>query len=264
MALSVVLITYNEEANLRRTLESVRPLVANGGEIIIVDNGSTDGTLDIAREFGAKVFLEEWKGYAAQKNSAIAKANFEWVLSLDADEVLGRGVQDAIQRILEADASVYAQVDGVWIDRVNYFLGRPMRHGGFYEKKLRLFRKGKGSFKAVPVHEVVEVSGKTARLSHNFHSFDQLYLLHYSYPTITGYIEHMNRYSSLGAEIAFNKGHRSFSFANIVVRPIFTFFQKYFLRLGFLDGREGLLLCLYHSVYVSWKYAKAWEKARRQ
>jgi len=87
-------------------------------------------------------------------------------------------------------------------------------------------------------------------------------LVHHAYPTLSGYIEHMNRYSSLGADAAIDKGHRSFSIVNIVLRPFATFFYNYFLRLGFLDGREGLLLHLYHSVYVSWKYAKAWEKSR--
>ena len=89
-------------------------------------------------------------------------------------------------------------------------------------------------------------------------------LLHHSYPTLTDYIDHMNRYSSLGAEMAIAKGHRSFSVFNIVLRPWATFIYNYFFRLGFLDGREGLLLHLYHAVYVSWKYAKAWELARQK
>ncbi len=268
MTLSVVLITFNEEANIRRTLESVLPLVRPHvsssepeGEIIIVDNGSTDRTVEIARELGAKVFIEEWKGYAAQKNSAIAKATGDWILSLDADEVVGHGLQQAITRILGPDENIYRPVAGIWLERINYFLGRAIRHGGFYEKKLRLFRRGKGLFKQVPVHETLEVDGATMRLSHDFEIKD-LCLFHHAYPTLSGYIAHMNSYSSLGAEIAINKGHRSFSFLNIVIRPIATFIQKYLLKLGFLDGREGLLLCLYHSVYVSWKYAKAWELSR--
>jgi hypothetical protein len=98
------------------------------------------------------------------------------------------------------------------------------------------------------------VSGPTGRLSHA--------LLHNAYPTLRGYIDHMNSYSSMGAEVAVAQSHRRFSFTNIVIRPLLTFVYNYFIRLGFLDGREGLLLHLYHSVYVSWKYAKAWELSR--
>ncbi len=136
--------------------------------------------------------------------------------------------------------------------RKNYFLGRWIRHGGFYpDRKLRLFRRGLGRFGERPVHEVVQVDGPTATLNHA--------LVHNAYPTLEGYIQHMNRYSSLGAEIAVAEGRGGFSLLNIVINPLATFLYNYFLRLGLLDGREGLLLHLYHSAYVSWKYAKAWE-----
>lgn len=251
MRLSVVIITHNEEANIRRTLESVLPLVRDGqGEIIIVDSESTDRTVEIARELGAKVFVEAWKGFAAQKNSALEKAVGEWVLSLDADESLEPGLINNIEQAFNNHAFA-----GFYLRRKNYFLNRWMKHGGFAEKKLRLFKREGGHFKDVPVHEVVEVNGRTGFIRGGAIRHDQ-------YPTLDSYLEHMNRYSSLGAEIAVGKGHRSFSFVNIVLRPIATFIQKYFLKFGFLDGREGLLLCLYHSVYVSWKYAKAWEKAK--
>jgi hypothetical protein len=101
----------------------------------------------------------------------------------------------------------------------------------------------------------MKVDGPTGKLSHA--------LLHYAYPTLRGYIDHMNSYSSMGAEVVRAKGRGSFSFSNIVIRPLLTFIYNYFIRLGFLDGREGLLLHLYHSVYVSWKYAKAWELGRK-
>lgn len=249
MRLSVVVITYNEEANIRRTLDSVQPLVSDGaGEIIVVDSGSTDRTVEIAHEFGAKVWIEPWKGFAAQKNSALDKAVGEWVLSLDADESVESELVSGIGQAMNNHAFA-----GFYVPRHNYFLGRWMKHGGFAEKKLRLFRRESGRFKDVPVHEVVEVNGRTGFIRAGAIRHDQ-------YSTLESYIEHMNRYSSLGAEIAVSRGHRGFSFVNIVIRPKLTFFQKYFLKLGFLDGREGLLLCLYHSVYVSWKYAKAWEK----
>jgi glycosyltransferase involved in cell wall biosynthesis len=299
VTLSIVVITYNEESNLGRTLASVQPLVADGqGEIIVVDSGSTDRTLEIAKSHGAKVFVETWKGYAGQKNSAIEKASGEWILSLDGDEEvehkladeiravvrlrevlkpLPPGVEETPTRLREVQEAMellktlyanrlripfgsgigYAFPVGLQIPRRNHFLGRWIQHGGFWpDPKLRLFRRGAATFEDRLVHEDVRLEGPTARLSNA--------LLHHSYPTLADYLDHMNRYSSLGAEMAVAKGHGSFSVLNIVVRPLLTFIYNYFFRLGFLDGREGLLLHLYHAVYVSWKYAKAWELARQK
>jgi glycosyltransferase involved in cell wall biosynthesis len=253
VTLSVALITQNEERNLPRTLESVMPLVRDGrGEIIVVDSGSTDRTVEIAKSYGARVFVETWKGFAAQKNSAMEKAAMDWVLQLDADEPLEPELAAEMEVALKASS----QVTGYWIPRKNFFLRRWIRHGGFYpDPKLRLVRRGAGRFEEYGAHPTMKVDGSTGRLSHA--------LLHDAYPTLRGYIDHMNSYSSMGAEVAVTKGQRRFSFANIVLRPLLTFIYNYVFRLGFLDGQEGLLLHLYHSVYVSWKYAKAWELARR-
>ena len=262
MRLSVVLITHNEEANIGRTLKSVESLVRDGaGEIIVVDSGSTDRTVEIARTFGAKVFEEAWKGFAAQKNSAIEKASGEWILSLDADEELSYPAAHVLERVLGPDAEDYADYSGMWLARKNHFLGRWIKWGGFYpDKKLRFFRRGTGHFENRPVHESIHVEGRQERcleMAYNMH--EEIALLHHAYPTLSSYIDHMNRYSSLGAQMAAEKGIRGFGLFNIVVRPLATFIYNYVFRLGFLDGREGLLLHLYHAVYVSWKYAKAWE-----
>jgi glycosyltransferase involved in cell wall biosynthesis len=275
MILSVVIITYNEEANIGRTLESVKPLVSDDkDEIIVVDSGSTDRTVEIAKSFGAKVFVEEWKGYAAQKNSAIDKAAGAWILSLDADEEVECDLAGLIayvisekhphpkQELLSAMGVVAARADieGCWIQRRNLFLGRWLRHGGFWpDPKLRLFRRGSGRFENRAVHEDVVFAGKTARLKGALCA-----LVHRPYPTLSDYIEHMNRYSSLSAEMVVARGKVRFSAINIVLRPLATFIYNYFFRLGFLDGREGLLLHLYHAVYVSWKYAKAWELSHKK
>lgn len=296
MNLSVVIITFNEEANIGRTLESVKPLLADGkGEIIVVDSGSTDRTVEIAKAFGAKVFVEEWKGYAAQKNSAIDKATGGWILSLDADEEVEPGLAAEIaarfpssrpnqaelferakqsrylntrQTLREfkklakekgpTEGGFFAAFTGFWIPRKNEFLGRWMKHGGFWpDLKLRLFQRGMAQFEERLVHE-------DARLLDGVSGQFKGALIHHSYPTLSDYIEHMNRYSSLGAEMVAAQGKVGFSVSNIVVRPLFTFIYNYFFRLGFLDGREGLLLHLYHGVYVSWKYAKAWELSRKR
>ena len=254
MTLSVVVITHNEEANIGRTIASVKPLTDAGGEIVVVDCGSTDGTVGIAQALGAKVFLEDWKGFAAQKNSAIAKAGCNWILSLDADEVVTEDLRSEIERILAAPDP---NINGYWIPRMNYIFGRWMRHGGFWpDPKLRLFRRGTGRFVERPVHETMQVEGNLGHLAEP--------MFHEAYPTLSAYIEHMNRYSSLGAQIAFEKGETSFTLFNILLRPLGTFVYNYVFRGGFLDGREGLLLHLYHAVYVSWKYAKSWELRRQR
>ena len=249
MSLSVVIITLNEEANLRRTLAGV----TWADEIVIVDSGSTDRTGEVAESFHGKFYVEPWKGFAAQKNSALAKATGDWILSLDADEEVEPALADEIRSVLSANPTVA----GFWIPRKNFFLGRWIKHGGFYpDPKLRLVRRSAGQFEERLVHEDLRVDGTTASLRHH--------LLHHAYPTIEDYLEHMNRYSSLGAEMAVAKGARGFSFLDIVVRPRLTFLYNYLLRLGFLDGREGLLLHMYHAQYVSWKYAKAWELSRKK
>ena len=247
MKLSIVIITQDEEAAIGATLASV----SWAEERIVLDSGSTDRTVQIARSLGAKVFSEEWKGYGAQKNSAIEKASGDWVLSLDADEAVEPALAEEIKAILR-DGS---KLDAYWIPRKNFFLGRWMRHGGFYpDRKLRLFRRGTGHFQERFVHETLQVEGTTGTLKNA--------LIHSAYPTLEKYLHTMNRYSSLGAEIAVTEGHGGFSIINIMLRPNLTFLYNYIFRLGFLDGREGLLLHLYHAYYVSWKYAKAWEKRR--
>jgi glycosyltransferase involved in cell wall biosynthesis len=294
--ISVCLITQNEEFNLPRTLESVMPLVRDGrGEIIVVDSGSTDRTIEIAKSLGAQVFTERWKGFAAQKNSAMEKGSGEWVLQLDADEALEPELADEIRHIVEFPSNMdrstrksrlsefgytfrnsrsirdirtfqegadsprihFHMVSGFYIPRKNFFLGRWIKHGGFYpDPKLRLIRRAAGKFEEYGAHPTIKVNGPTGQLKHA--------LIHNAYPTLCGYIDHMNSYSSSGAEVALAKGARSFNLLNIVARPKLTFIYNYFFRLGFLDGREGFLLHAYHSDYVSWKYAKAWELARSE
>ena len=268
MKLSVVIVTFNEEANIGRTLASVQGLVVDSkGEIIVVDSGSTDHTTEVAKSFGAKVFVEEWKGFAAQKNSAIDKATGEWILSLDADEEVSPGMREFILLALFGKRQPeFADFQGGMVfSRRNCFLGRRIQHGGFYpDPKLRLVRRGSARFEERRlVHEDLRLThGVEYRVSLFYEMGDPIEIVHHSYPTLSDYIEHMNRYSSLGAEMVVATGPVRFSVSNIVLRPLATFVYNYFFRLGFLDGREGLLLHLYHAVYVSWKYAKAWELSR--
>ena len=250
---SVAIITLNEEGNLPRTLASV----AWADEIVIVDSGSTDATREIAQSHGARFVPEPWSGFATQKNFAISLCTSDWVLSLDADESVSPELAASIQKVLAAPSSRTAYM----LRRRNFFLGRWIRHGGYYpDAKLRLFARGQATFRETPVHETVAFAGTVQTLDGD--------LLHDAYPTLANYLDHMHRYSTLGAGIAVARGRTGrglLSFLDgVLLNPLATFVYNYVLRAGFLDGREGLLLHLYHSAYVSWKYAKAWEISRRK
>ncbi len=256
--LSVAIITLNEEANLARTLASVQ----FADEIIVVDSGSTDRTIEIAKSFNAKVICQPWLGFSGQKNFAIESCTGTWILSIDADEELTPELQSEIRSLLHGKPAA----DAYLLRRRNLFLNRWIRHGGYYpDAKLRLFRRHAANFAPParfterPVHETIISDGALETL--------QADLIHHAYPTIESYIEHMDRYSTLGAEIVIAKGKISRSALafvhNIMVVPTFTFIYNYIFRLGFLDGREGFLLHLYHSTYTSWKYAKAWQTTRK-
>jgi glycosyltransferase involved in cell wall biosynthesis len=253
MTISVAIVAMDEEANIGRTLASV--LWAD--EIVLVDSGSKDRTCEIAREHGARVVVEPWRGYVAQKQYAIELCTQDWVLLLDADEEVSPRLAEEIQAAIASPNAA----PGYKHPRKNLFLGRWIRHGGFYpDPKLRLFRRGQGFVTGHDPHDRCELMPEVRQTTLQFKNA----LVHYTYPNLTLYLGHMNRYSGLGAQLAIAKGHRGFSFFNIVLRPLATFVYNYFIRLGFLDGREGLLLHLYHGGYVSWKYAKAWELSQKQ
>jgi len=246
--ISVAIITRNEEGNIRDCLESV----TWADDVVVVDNGSTDRTLEICREYGARVFSEEWKGYAGQKNSAIEKTRHEWVLSLDADE----RVTPELRREMEAAVAESPPADGYWIPRKNYFLGRWVRRCGWYpDLNLRLFRKSRGRFGDRAVHERVEVEGKSLTLNQP--------LIHVTYRTIADFLQRMDRYSALAAEEMRREG-KPFRRRDLLLRPPFTFFQMYFLRAGFLEGTDGLALSALYSFYTFVKYAKLKEMGKRE
>lgn len=251
--LSIAIITLNEERNLERTLTSV----SFADEIVVVDSGSTDRTVAIAESFGARVTTRSWPGFAEQKNFAISQCTGDWILSLDADEELTPELRTQLQVLLPTNPPL----DAYFLKRRNLFLNRWIRHGGYYpDSKLRLFRRAAANFTKSPpygnrpVHEIITFDGESSTLDYD--------LVHHAYPTLEDYLDHMDRYSTLGAQVLTQESRTSPGvlafFGNIFVIPIWTFLWNYLARLGFLDGREGLLLHLYHSTYVSWKYAKAW------
>ena len=238
--ISVVIITKDEEWNIRDCLESVKW----ADEIVVVDNGSTDRTLSICQEYRARVFQEEWKGYSGQKNSAIEKAGNEWVLNLDADERVSPELRQEMQKSLEENQDV----DGYWIPRKNFFLGNWIRYCGWYpDLNLRLFRKSRGRFGARAVHERVELQGKALTLTHP--------LIHETYRSLSDFVQRMDRYSTLAAQ-EMQEQRREFRLVDVVFRPPSTFLQMYFLRAGFLEGYLGFVLSVLYSYYTFAKYTK--------
>ncbi len=247
--LSVAIVAKNEAANLGRTLDSV--LWAD--EIVVVDSGSTDGTIEIARARGATIYEEPWRGYGGQVNRALDLCRCPWILNLDADEVLSTELSQEIRELLQTEPPVPCYT----VSRLNLVFGRWMRHGGLYpDRKLRLFRKGSARLREdTEPHATPKTTEPVGALQGD--------LLHYAYPTLSAYIEHINRYSSASVPLLRRKGRYSKStsafVANMLLNPLLTFTYNYLFRAGFLDGKEGLLFHLNHSLYVQWKYAKVWE-----
>jgi glycosyltransferase involved in cell wall biosynthesis len=254
MTLSVCIITHNEEPNIARTLGSVKAIA---DEMIVLDCGSTDRTVALAEACGARVVHEAWKGFAAQKNSALEKAKGDWILSLDADEEVSPELAQSIRAA--TTAATPPPFDGYAFARRNLYLNRWLKRAGYYpDPKLRLVRREHARFTPRLVHEDMAAPPRVGRLQGD--------LIHHAYPTLESFIEHSNRYSTLAAEmvVAESAGPVPFSVINIVLRPLVRFVYNYFFRLGFLDGREGLLVLLNHAIYVSWKYAKAWELSKKK
>ena len=244
--ISVVILTKNEEQNLPRCLEAVRWV----DEILILDSGSTDGTLEIAKKFGAKVQQLPWEGFGKQKQKGADLASGEWVLSIDADEVVTPELKAEIVSRLAANNGTA----GYYLKRKSYFLDRFVRHGGWYpDWVLRLFKKGKGRFTPAPVHESVILEGPAARLEAD--------LLHYTDPNFSHYLAKLNRYTDLSAQELFENGERG-SLFRILANPAVKFFSQYFLKAGFLDGRAGFILAGASAFHVFSKYVKLWEFSR--
>jgi glycosyltransferase involved in cell wall biosynthesis len=251
-SISVAIVACNEAENIRRTLASV----AWANEINLVDSGSTDKTVEIAKSFGARIFYEKWKGYGPQVNSALDKCTCDWILNLDADEWLTPELAGEIRALLSGEP-IYA---AYMIPRLNWIFGRWMRHGGLYpDHKLRLFRRGIARLREdTEPHATPKTQAPTGKLKNH--------MLHLQYPTVQYYIEHMQRYSTATIPLFLRKGRTSDSFfafvANTILNPALTFIKNYIFRGGFLDGREGLIFHLNHSAYVNWKFVKAWEAHR--
>jgi glycosyltransferase involved in cell wall biosynthesis len=244
--LSVIIITKNESANIRACLESV----AWADELIVVDSASTDGTLEIAREFTPQVHVRaDWPGFGPQKNRALDYATKDWVLSLDADERVTPELRAEIEAVLQS-----AKADGFEIPRLSNFCGRFIRHSGWHpDYVLRLFRRGKARFSDALVHESVQMQGSTARL--------QQPLLHYSYRDFEDVLSKLNSYSSASAAMLQRRGKKG-GLAQAILHGWWAFVRTYFLRAGFLDGREGFMLAVMNAENSYYRYIKLWMKQK--
>jgi glycosyltransferase involved in cell wall biosynthesis len=244
-ALSVIVLALNEERNIGDCLGSVRW----ADEVLVVDSGSTDRTVALAREFTPHVLTLPWEGYGPTKNRALEHATGDWVLWLDADERVTPELAGEVRRVLDGTAP---PADAYSVGRRAYFLGRWIRHSGWYPGRVtRLFRRGRARFSASRVHEHLLVEGAVVPLAHD--------LLHFTDPDLDHYFRKFNRYTTLAAEEMAASG-RPFRAADLLLRPPFQFVKMYLLRRGFLDGIQGLILAVVSSAYVFVKYAKLWER----
>jgi len=239
--ISATIITYNEERNLPRAIESLRC----ADEIVVIDSGSSDRTVEIAGKLGARVVESPWPGYAKQKNFAAAQATHDWILSLDADESLSEALEGEIWQIKKNGT----QLDAYTMPRMAQYLGRWIRHSGWYpDRKIRLYNRNKAHWEGDFVHESVKVDGHVGHLSSN--------LLHFTCNSLSEHIKTMDRYTTLAAEQMLGNGQRV-TWGRLIFEPPWTFFQTYVLKLGFLDGVEGLAIADMAALYNFLKYAKA-------
>ncbi len=245
--ISGVVICFNERETIARCLESL----AFCDEIVVVDSGSTDGTVDIAKRYTDRVVTQEFLGYVKQKNFALELAQYDWVLSLDADEGLSDELATEIQLALE---NVSDDTSGFVLDRMTFFLGIWHDAGEWYpDPQLRLFRRSRGRWVGRDPHDRVELQGRSLKLAGR--------LGHWNYRDLADHIRTVDRFSALQAREMLEEGVR-FRVADLVLRPLGRFLKGYVLRGGFRNGLPGFLVSISTAYYVMMKYAKLWELGR--
>lgn len=239
--LSVIVVAMNEIHDIADCIESVRGLAS---EVIVFDSGSTDGTPDLCRSLGARVFETDWPGDGPQKNRALNEATGDWVLCLDADERVGEALRGDIQRLLET-GSPHAAFS---TPRRSSFCGRFMNHCGWWPDRIeRLFRRGSARFTDVRTHTRLEIDGTLGR-------FDSP-IIHIAITDVSEALEKMNSYSTSGALTMAEQGKRS-SIGKAAFKGLWAFFRTYVLRLGVLDGKEGFILSIANAEGTFYRYAK--------
>jgi glycosyltransferase involved in cell wall biosynthesis len=243
--LSVIIITKNEAQHIGRCLASV----AWADEIIVLDSGSSDDTVEICKQFTEQVFITDWPGFGPQKQRALDKASNEWVLSIDADEQVSTALKIEILQAMQI-----SDIHGFEIPRLSSYCGRQIKHGGWWpDHVLRLFRRNNGRFSEEVVHERIQVNGNIGRLSNP--------LLHEAFVNPEEVLDKINRYSSLGATKLFNNGQTA-SLSLAIGKGLWSFFRTYILKAAILDGAQGLMLAISNAEGSYYKYLKLRELTR--
>lgn len=247
MKLTVTVITYNEADHIQHALESV----AWADEIIVVDSGSTDGTVDLARPLATQVIVREWRGYSEQKNFAADHASNDWVLSLDADERVTPALAEEIRAVLTREP----QARGYRVRRVSRYLGQWIRSTDWFpDYQLRLYDRRAGRWNGMRIHESFRLNdGAPARMDGELH--------HHAYRDISHHLKKIDTYTTMLAEQSHDEGRRTNPVA-MAMHPLFAFLRNYVLRRGFMDGTVGFIISFLNAYYVFLKLAKLWELQR--
>jgi glycosyltransferase involved in cell wall biosynthesis len=244
MKITATIITYNEESNIAAALESL----AWADEIIVVDSESADRTVEIASRYAQKVIVNAWPGYAAQKNFAGDQASHDWVFSLDADERVSDELAAEIKLMKETAAPDVAAFE---MPRRAHYLGRWIKHSGWYpDFKVRLYDRRRCRWQGEFVHESVVANGEVRQLRGD--------LFHFTVSNISEHHQRIDRYTTLAAQQAF-AGRKPSSLLSLVISPPLTFLRSYLIKLGFLDGVQGLAIAFFAAYYVFLKNLKLWE-----
>jgi len=243
--LSIVIIAKDEADRIGRLLDSA----AIADEVVVVDSGSSDGTVELCRSRGARVIEHEWLGYVAQKQFAMESAAGEWILNLDADESLSPGAAEEILAVLKKAGP---EIDGFSLPRLSRYLGRWIWHGGWYpDRKIRLVRRGKGRWVGDGLHEKLDVAGNVARL--------RMPILHYVYRHISDQVRTIDRFSGIVADSRKKPASPWYVILG-VLHCLGKFLECAVWKRGLLDGTPGLIIAMNSAFYVFLKHAKAWEK----
>src|SRR5215471_1081071 len=241
MKITATIITLNEERNIARAIESLRCC----DEIVVLDSGSADRTVELAEKLGARCFESPWRGYAGQKNWAADQASNDWILSIDADEALSEALEGEIWSLKKTGP----KHDAYTMPRLAQYMGRWILHSGWYpDRKVRLYHRTKAKWVGSFVHESVQVEGRVGHLDAN--------LLHFTCESLSEHLKTMDRYTTLAAEELVS--HKTpIHLRHLILDPAWTFTRTYFLQRGFLDGLEGLTIAYMAALYTFLKYAKA-------
>ncbi|WP_457621850.1 glycosyltransferase family 2 protein [Persephonella sp.] len=247
LPLTVALISYNEEDRIEDVLKAVKDIAS---EIIVLDSGSTDRTVEIAKEYGAKVYIEDWKGYREQKNSLIKKCSQEWILFLDCDEVPSEELKRSIIRELKNPTA-----DGYFINRKTIYLGKILNYAFQPDWKLRLVKRSANPrWEGGNIHEYLVIDGKVLKIKGD--------LFHYSFRSIYDHFSKVLNYSRLSADDMYRRG-KKFHIHNLLINPVSAFTKVYLVKRGFLDGIRGFVVALSTAFYTFLKYTFLWEKSTK-